>query len=63
MTYPSDLSDSEWRMITHHFEPKDKRGSSHKHDKKLIVNSILYVVKGGIFWRMLQKIFPLGNGL
>ena len=44
--YPSDLSDEEWKLICHHFEPKDRRGSGHKYPKKLIVDAILYVVKG-----------------
>jgi len=56
--YPSDLSDPEWELIKSHFEPKDRRGSSHKHPKKLIVDAILYVVKGGITWRLLPQDFP-----
>ena len=56
--YPSDLSDEEWELICHHFEPKDRRGSSHKHPRKLIVDAILYVVKGGIPWRLMPKDFP-----
>ena len=56
--YPSDLSDEEWKLICHHFEPKDRRGSSHKHPRKLIVDAILYVVKGGISWRLMPNDFP-----
>ena len=56
--YPSDLSDEEWKLICHHFEPKDRRGSSHKHPKKLMVDAILYVVKGGIPWRLMPNDFP-----
>ena len=56
--YPSDLSDQEWELIAHHFEPKDRRGSGHIHSKKRVVDAILYVVKGGIGWRMLPHDFP-----
>src|SRR5512135_1109917 len=42
----------------YHFEPKDRRGSGHKHPKKLIVDAILYVVKGGIPWRLMPNDFP-----
>jgi len=56
--YPSDLSDQEWELIAHHFEPKDRRGSGHIHSKKRVVDAILYVVKGGISWRMLPHDFP-----
>lgn len=58
MCYPSDLSGQEWDFIKNHFYPKTKRGSASKHDKKDIVNAILYVLKGGITWRMLPKDFP-----
>jgi putative transposase len=56
--YDSDLSDEEWALIEHHFKPKDRRGNTHKHSKKLIVDAILYVVKGGITWRLLPNDFP-----
>jgi len=56
--YQSNLSDQEWELIHHHFEPKDRRGSSHQHPRKLIVDAILYVVKGGIPWRLMPNDFP-----
>jgi hypothetical protein len=61
--YQSDLSNEELKLICHHFEPKDRRGSGYKHPRKLIVDSILYVVKGrwGITpcWAMLVPRAPL----
>ncbi|SDH98452.1 transposase [Nitrosomonas sp. Nm132] len=41
------------------FDPVSKRDNSHKHSKKTIVNAILYVVKGGIQWRLMPNDFPL----
>ena len=58
MGYPSDLSDAEWDLIKNEFEPPSKRGSGHKHPKKAIVDAILYVLKGGIPWRLMPNDFP-----
>ncbi len=58
MGYPSDLSESEWQLIEHHFQPATKRGSAAKHKKKQIVDAILYVLKGGIPWRMMPNDCP-----
>ena len=56
--YDSDLSNEEWLIIQHHFNQKDPRGNAHQHSKKSIVDAILYVVKGGITWRLLPHDFP-----
>jgi putative transposase len=56
--YPSDLTDREWQEIEHFFTRPDPRGARSKHDKRSIVNGIIYVVKGGIQWRMLPTSFP-----
>lgn len=56
--YQSDLSDEEWALIAHHFKPEDRRGRARKYSNKLIVDAILYLVKGGVPWRMLPNDFP-----
>ncbi|EAR22206.1 IS5 family transposase [Nitrococcus mobilis] len=56
--YDSDLSDEQWQLIAHHFEPKDNRGAVPIHSKRTIVNAILYINKTGAQWRMLPKEFP-----
>jgi putative transposase len=58
MSYPSDLEAAHWEQIAHHFEPRDRRGSSHKHPKKEIVEGILYVVRTGCQWRQLPNDCP-----
>lgn len=58
MAYKTDLSDAEWDLIKKDFEPASKRGNGHKHSKKSIVNAILYIVKGGIQWRMMPNNLP-----
>ncbi len=57
MAYKSDLSDKEWALIEKDFNPASKRGSSHKHSKRTIVNAIMYLLKGGIEWRMMPNDF------
>ena len=53
MSYESNLTDKEWNLIKKKdFEPTSKRGNAHKHPKKSIVDAILYVLRGGIQWRM-----------
>ena len=56
--YPSDLSDAEWALVSHFFDRPDPRGNKGKYDKREIVNAILYVLKGGIPWRMMPHDFP-----
>jgi len=58
MAYKTDLSDAEWDLIKNDFEPSSKRGNGHKHSKRTIVNAILYIVKGGIQWRLMPNDFP-----
>jgi len=58
MSYPSDLTAAQWEQIDHHFQPRTRRGSGHKHPKKQIVDGILYVVRTGCQWRQLPTDFP-----
>ncbi|SJM89735.1 transposase [Crenothrix polyspora] len=58
MAYKTDLTDAMWDLIKHFFAPVNKRGNSHKHPKRAIVNAILYLLEGGIKWRMLPNDFP-----
>ena len=58
MSYQNDLSKAEWYLIKHNFYPHTKRGNASKHARKKIVDAILYVLKGGITWRMLPNDLP-----
>ncbi len=51
--YPSDLSDSQWQVISKYFDTQRQR----KHGLREIINAILYLVKTGCQWRMLPKDF------
>lgn len=53
MTYPTDLSDSQWQFIKKTLQLDDRK---RKHDLRSIWDAIHYLVKTGCQWRML----PLG---
>ena len=57
MGYQTDLKDSEWELIKYHFNC-GKYGNRSIHDKRSLVNAVLYLVKTGCQWRMLPKGFP-----
>jgi putative transposase len=57
-TYPTDLSDSQWSIIQPLIPPGKPGGRPRSLDMRMVVNGILYVVVGGIQWRMLPKEYP-----
>lgn len=56
--YPSDLTDSQWNHIRDLIPLAKTGGRPRTLDMRLVVNAILYVVVGGIQWRMLPKEYP-----
>ena len=56
--YPTDLSDSQWDYIKELIPPAKTGGRPRSLDMRMVVNAILYVVVGGIQWRMLPKEYP-----
>jgi putative transposase len=56
--YPSDLTDSQWHLIKEWLPPPKARGRPRSLDLRQVCNAILYVVKGGIQWRMLPHEYP-----
>jgi putative transposase len=52
--YPTNVSDSQWQIISKFLDLKRKR----KIDLREVVNGILYLVKTGCQWRMLPGDFP-----
>lgn len=57
MSYPSDLSLSEWKSIVH-LLPKQKTGKPKQYHPRQILNAILYVLKTGCPWRSLPNDLP-----
>lgn len=59
MRYETDLSDKEWNMIRHLFEPRTLTGQHLvQNSKREYINAIRYMDKTGCQWRMLPKDFP-----
>lgn len=56
--YPSDLTDSQWEHIKELLPATKHLGRPRELEMRHVVNAILYVVVGGIQWRMLPKDFP-----
>jgi len=56
--YPSDLSDEAWQVLDP-LIPADKRGGRPaEHERREIVNAVLYVLRTGCQWRALPHDFP-----
>ena len=53
ITYPTDLSNNQWQIISNNFDIARKR----KYNLRAIINGILYLVKTGCQWRMLPGNF------
>jgi putative transposase len=57
MSYPSDLKDTEWELIKDFFNC-GKYGNQAVHEKRTLVNAVLYLTKTGCQWRQLPNNFP-----
>ncbi len=58
MTYPTDLSDEEFRHIEPHLPAANQRGRPRIHAPREILNAVFYVLKSGCPWRLLPREFP-----
>ena len=58
--YPSDLTDAQWEELAPLLPPDTKRGPPRTTDLREVVNGILYVLRGGIAWRMMPHDLPPG---
>jgi len=56
--YPSSLTDAEWELVRDLFERKGGKGKPATHSRRAMVDAMLYVVRGGVSWRMLPTEFP-----
>ena len=57
MGYPTDLTDKQWELIKEFFVIK-KGKNFQQHNKRDLVNAVLYRIKTGCQWRLLPKDFP-----
>ena len=56
--YPTDLTDRQWDWIKDLIPPAKAGGRPRTLDMRQVINAILYVVVGGIQWRMLPREYP-----
>ncbi len=56
--YPSDLTDAQWEIIEPILPLPKWLGRPFKHDRRAILDAILYVVRTGCAWRYLPVDFP-----
>jgi putative transposase len=57
-TYPSDLSDEQWRLIGPRLPGPPGGGRPRATDLRAVVDAILYILRTGCQWRYLPKDFP-----
>ena len=56
--YPTDLTDAQWAVLQPLLPPTKATGRPRELAIRLIIHAILYVVVGGIPWRMLPREYP-----
>ena len=56
-TYETDLTDAQWEFLQPMLPEAKKRGRPPT-DRRRVINAILYILKGGIPWRLLPKHYP-----
>jgi putative transposase len=56
--YPTDVTDSQWHLSKELIPPAKPGGRRRTLDMRQVLNAILYVVVGGIKWRMLPREYP-----
>jgi putative transposase len=57
-SYPTDVDDVAWELIAPVLARKANRGRPRVHSDRLVYNAIIYVLRGGITWRMVPKSYP-----
>jgi putative transposase len=59
---PNDLTDAEWALIGPHIPSRSQLGRPARWSLRRIVEALLYLLRGGLPWRMLPPgIFPLAT--
>jgi len=58
MSYGSDLTRRQWRLVRGFLVKGRSRGRKARHPKRVILDAIMYLVRTGCQWRMLPRHFP-----
>jgi putative transposase len=57
-SYPTDLTDAEWQLISGMFVTSEPRGANRRYELRRILDGCFYVLRGGISWRMMPHDLP-----
>jgi putative transposase len=55
MTYPTDMTDAQWKKLKPLLESASKRGRKHGQDLRQVVDALLYVTHTGCQWGYLPE--------
>jgi putative transposase len=56
--YPTDLTDQEWALLAPLIPPPKPGGRPAIHDRRELVDAMLYWLRSGCAWRLLPHDFP-----
>ncbi|HLM01773.1 MAG TPA: IS5 family transposase [Pyrinomonadaceae bacterium] len=57
-TYPTDLSDEQWKLLYLMLPPPERFGRKRSVDLREVFNALCYLARSGCQWRLLPKEFP-----
>ena len=57
-SYPSDLTDKQWAEIESLIPAAESGGREREVDMREVLNGVLYLLRGGVSWRMLPHDLP-----
>lgn len=57
-SYPSDLSDPQWKKLAPHIPPAHARGAPRRINMREIINALRYLARTGCQWRFLPHDLP-----
>jgi putative transposase len=57
-SYPSDLTDEQWKLVEPHIPPAKWGGRPRKVNMREVLNGALYLSRSGCQWRSLPHDFP-----
>ena len=57
-SYPSDLTDKQWAEIESLIPAAESSGREREVDMREVLNGVLYLLRGGVSWRMLPHDLP-----
>lgn len=57
-SYPTDLTDRQWAIVEPLIPPAEPGGRHREVDMREVVDGILYLVRGGISWRLMPHDLP-----